>query len=142
MSNFLFSLWQRVLRDLGLRSTTRQVQLYKLDDSLIQSLQELAVREQRSEDEVASDLLSYALLQRDAAETNLAYWRSLSPREQQVAAMACLGYTNRQIAGRLMISHETVKTHMKHVLRKFGLHSKIELQQALANWDFSAWLEP
>jgi len=35
----------------------------------------------------------------------------------------------------------TVKTHMANVLRKFDLHSKIELRMALSDWDFSAWEE-
>jgi DNA-binding NarL/FixJ family response regulator len=134
------SFWQRLLRDLGLQNDPHQI--YQFDELLIRSMQDLAEREQRSEEEIAADLLSSALAQRDAADANLELWRALTPRQQQVAALACLGYTNRQVARRLMISPETVKTHMRHVLRKFNLHSKIELQQALAGWDFSAWLEP
>lgn len=133
------SFWQRLLRDLGLQRDPHQV--YEFDDVLLQSVQDLAEREQRPEDEIASDLLSFALAQRDAAEANLAPWGTLSPREQQVAALTCLNFTNHQIAWRLMISHETVKSHMRSVLHKFDLHSKVELQLALAGWDFSAWLE-
>ena len=49
------------------------------------------------------------------------------------------GCTNRQIAARLVLSPETVKTHLRSVLHKFGLRSKAELRQALAGWDFSGW---
>ncbi len=80
-----------------------------------------------------------ALVQRKTAEINLARWEALSPREQQVAALVCLGFTNRQIADHLVLSHETVKTHVRNVLYKFDLRSKAELRQALADWDFSAW---
>jgi len=129
---------QRLLHDLGMQDDARQ--MYEFDELLIQSVQELAEREQRSEDEVTSELLSVALKQRSEAETNLEIWGALSPREQQVAALASMGLTNRQIARRLVISPETVKSHMRNILRKFDLHSKLELQQALDGWDFTSWL--
>ena len=129
--------WQHLLRLLGLSRPTRLN--LKVDRSLIQSLQNLAQREQRAEKELAAELLSMALVQRKTAEINLARWEALSPREQQVAALVCLGFTNRQIADHLVLSHETVKTHVRNVLYKFDLRSKAELRQALADWDFSAW---
>ena len=64
-------------------------------------------------------------------------WETLTPREKCVAALGCLGYTNNQIAQRLTISQNTVKTHVRNVLRKFKLHSKDELRQYLNEWDFS-----
>ena len=139
MSGFFSSFWQRLLRDLGLRR--EQAQVYQFDDTLIQSVQELAEREQRPEEDIASDLLSYALARRGVAEASLEMWQRLTPREQQVAALTCLGCTNYQIASRLLISHETVKTHMRKILHKFNVHSKVELQQALDGWYFSDWGE-
>jgi DNA-binding NarL/FixJ family response regulator len=64
---------------------------------------------------------------------------SLSPREQDVLALTCLGYTNRQIAARLGISAGTVKSYIQNVLNKLALHSKVELRFAFYGWDFSAW---
>ena len=139
MSNFLSLFWQRLLHDLGLKREPEQV--YQLDDTLLQSVQYLAERERRSEEEIASDLLSFALEQRGVDEANMAIWDSLTPREKQVTALTCLNFTNYEIAYRLKISTETVKTHVRNVLRKFELHSKAELQMALVNWDFSAWLD-
>ncbi|MEW6718329.1 MAG: helix-turn-helix transcriptional regulator [Chloroflexota bacterium] len=55
------------------------------------------------------------------------------------AALTCLGGTNRQIAARLGISEETVKTHVASALHKIGVNSKAELRQLFADWDFSAW---
>jgi DNA-binding CsgD family transcriptional regulator len=63
----------------------------------------------------------------------------LSPREQQVAALVCLNYSNAQIAARLNISQSTVKTHVSNALRKFGLQRRTDLRLALAEWDFSAF---
>lgn len=133
-----FSLWQRLLCDLGLRPEDRRTS--SLDESLLQSVQELAEREQRPEAEVTSDLLAFALAQHDVDEDLLALWKTLTPREQQVAALVCLGFKNQEIARRLMISKETVKTHIRSILRKFGVHSKADLRMALYGWDFSAWI--
>lgn len=54
-------------------------------------------------------------------------------------ALVCLGYTNRQIAARLRLSVETIKTHIRRVLLKFGIHSKTDLRLMFSSWDFSEW---
>jgi DNA-binding CsgD family transcriptional regulator len=56
-----------------------------------------------------------------------------------VAALACLGYTTRQIAYRMEITPETVKSHMRNILAKFGVVNRIELRHRLEKVDFSAW---
>lgn len=67
-------------------------------------------------------------------------WDALSPREKQVAALVCAGLTGRQIAARLVVSPETVKTHVRHILRKFNLSSRRDLGRLLADWDLTPWL--
>ncbi|MBE3117956.1 MAG: helix-turn-helix transcriptional regulator [Candidatus Atribacteria bacterium] len=57
--------------------------------------------------------LASALAQRKTHGELYHRWQSLSPREQEVTALACRGYTNRQIAARLGVSAETVKTHVR-----------------------------
>ena len=115
---------------------------FALDDELHASLQNLAALEQRPIQEVATDLLQHALDERQAAAIRLKLWRELSPRQQDIAALVCLGYTNQQIGERLYISTETVKTHVRNVQRKLGVHTKLELRQMLNGWDFSAWEYP
>ncbi|MFL7892012.1 MAG: response regulator transcription factor [Anaerolineales bacterium] len=105
------------------------------------ALQELSRAELRPEHEIAKDLLANAITRQQTAEANLHRWRTLTPREQEVSALTCLKFTNIEIADRLMISPETVKTHIRNVLAKFNLHSKNELRQNLSEWDFSAWVE-
>jgi DNA-binding CsgD family transcriptional regulator len=105
------------------------------------ALHELSQSELRPEDEIAAELLANAIARHRAAEENLHRWRALTPREQEVSALTCLNFTNVQIADHLMISPETVKTHIRNVLAKFKLHSKNELRQNLSDWDFSAWAE-
>jgi DNA-binding NarL/FixJ family response regulator len=127
---------------MSLWKTIRQILNFpfvQVDHSILGELHALADQEGRSKDAVASELLNQALQQRRIAEQKLECWRTLSPRQQEVVALACLHYTNRQIAKRLAISKTTVSTHMRTILKKFGLHSKSELRLYLADWDFSAW---
>jgi len=115
--------------------------IFKVNAEDLRSLRGLAKQEGVPVEKLAAELLAFALSHRQLAEASLARWRTLSPREQQVAALICLNCTNRQIAARLVISPETVKTHVRNILHKFDLHSKVEMRQALADWDFSAWEE-
>jgi DNA-binding CsgD family transcriptional regulator len=124
--------WQLIQRFLGL-------QVIHLDQPTLHELQNLAEQENRPKEAVAADLLSFALVQRGAAETKLRRWQELSPREREVTALVCLSYTNRQIATHLSLSLPTVKTHVRNVLRKFGLSRRSDLRLVLAEWDFSAW---
>ena len=110
-----------------------------IDDALLADLDARAEQEQRPREVVARDLLAFALDQVEAGETYLEIWWTLSPREQQVAALVCLEYSNREIADRLMIAPNTVKTHVSKVLRKFNLPNRDTLRQVLFNWNFSSW---
>jgi len=112
------------------------------DAALLCSLRDLAAREQRPPEEVIASLLNQALQERRLAEEYWKRWQKLTRREQEVAALVCLNYTSRQIAAALVISPETVKTHVGNLLRKFGLSTRQELRQALAGWDFSTWEKP
>lgn len=132
------SFWERIKKAFGLHKSTANVR-FEVEEELIQTLQYLAEREHRPKDEMAADLLSYALARHEAAEVYRQNWEALSPREEQVAALICLGYTNREIAERLVIAMDTVKTHVRSVLRKFEMGSKAEMRHAMVDWDFSAW---
>jgi DNA-binding CsgD family transcriptional regulator len=140
MKSLFTSLWRRFTRERGPQPDS--LRTYQAQESWQQQLQDWAGSEQRAREALTSDLLSYAIARREVAEAYLYCWRSLSPREQEVTALICLNYTNRQIARRLVISPQTVKSHVRSLLGKFGLHSKAELRRALADWDFSAWGEP
>ena len=130
-------LWERLLRALGYQRV-RQV-TFEARQDLLEAVQELADQESRLPEQVTTDLIRQALAQRRAAEFYVDRWQQLTPREQQVAALVCLNYTNHQIAARLTISPDTVKTHVHHLLAKFDLHRKADLRVTLSGWDFSAW---
>jgi DNA-binding CsgD family transcriptional regulator len=131
-------LWQRLLSRLGLRPDPG-FHTYELDEDLHLALEKLASQEQRPAGELAAEMLASAMANRHTAEGLWRRWLSLSPREQETAALTCLGFTNRQIAARLGVSSETVKTHLHNALAKFNLHGKAQLRMLLSSWDFSAW---
>jgi DNA-binding NarL/FixJ family response regulator len=57
-------------------------------------------------------------------------WRigsRLTMREKAIVEILMRGFSNREIANELAIKEGTVKTHLKHVYRKTGLHSRFEL---------------
>ena len=50
----------------------------------------------------------------------------LTRRESDVLRLLAQGLTQDEIAGRLEISSKTVSTHIEHVLRKLGVHSRAQ----------------
>jgi DNA-binding CsgD family transcriptional regulator len=128
------SFWLRLLHALGFYTPVEKT--YYLDEEVVKSLQMLAEQEQRSEGEVAAHLITNAVSRRRASRETLTRWLSLSPREQQVAMMICHNYTTGEMAAQLVVSTNTVKTHIRSVLHKFNVHSRGELRLVLTDFDF------
>lgn len=57
-------------------------------------------------------------------------WESLSPAQLAVAQLLGEGLTNRQIGARLFISPHTVDTHVRHILRKLDVRSRVAVAVA------------
>ncbi|WP_410596090.1 response regulator [Amycolatopsis sp. lyj-23] len=53
-------------------------------------------------------------------------WRSLTEREQEILVAIGHGWTNGEIAERLVLSESTVKTHVGRVLAKIGARDRIQ----------------
>ena len=56
----------------------------------------------------------------------------LTPQELQIALLLTTGRTTRETAAALFLSPKTVEYHLRHVYQKLGIHSRDELEQALA----------
>ena len=54
-------------------------------------------------------------------------WESLTETEHKVIALVAQRLSNPEVAERLFISRHTVESHLKHIYRKLGLSSRLEL---------------
>ncbi|MCI5764243.1 response regulator [Actinobacillus porcinus] len=71
---------------------------------------------------VLSESIKNLLLERHSAQSPL---DSLTDREMGVLQLIATGLSNKQIAGKLFISEETVKAHIRNLLRKLNVHSRV-----------------
>ena len=117
----------------------KEARLFSLDAELVSGIQLSAEAQGRTEEEILSDWANAGQTQVSREAAAGTKWDSLSEREQEVLALVCMGKRNYEIAGILGIVNETVKTHLQHIFRKFGLRSKKELRLLLRDWDFASW---
>lgn len=71
---------------------------------------------------VLSDAVKQRLLEQHAANDPL---QLLTDREMDVLKLIATGLSNKQIASQLFISEETVKVHIRNLLRKLNVHSRV-----------------
>jgi DNA-binding NarL/FixJ family response regulator len=95
---------------------------------LLKDAENLALRDQivivsrghTALDPLAADLLADLVVQGGSAA------ELLSTREMDVLRLMALGLTNREIAGKLFISENTTKGHVKVILSKLGVRGRLE----------------
>jgi DNA-binding CsgD family transcriptional regulator len=90
-----------------------------------------AYAEGRGLDEDAA--VAYATRARGERRRPAHGWDSLTATEANVARLAAAGLTNKQIAERLLMGAETVKTHMARVYDKLDVHTRARLTTAVTN---------
>jgi DNA-binding NarL/FixJ family response regulator len=69
----------------------------------------------------------------DGARSLPARWDALGPRERQIAALLAEGKSYKEIATALGMGLSSVCTRVKTVYLKLGVHSKLDLQRAVAD---------
>ena len=80
----------------------------------------------------ASALVNRAIREANAAgarprRTALRGREALTQRERQVASLAAEGYSNKEIAGKLVVTVKTVEWHLGHAYTKLGVNSRRDL---------------
>jgi predicted ATPase/DNA-binding CsgD family transcriptional regulator len=100
-----------------------------IDRGLRDALPDGAYAAARSEGAELSteDALEWARRTRGPRGRPTGGWESLTPTEARVLELATDGLSNRQIAERMFVSSETVKTHFGHIFKKINVHSRVEL---------------
>jgi DNA-binding NarL/FixJ family response regulator len=73
-----------------------------------------------------ASLLSRLIHRRRDQDQLLRRLGTLTKREREVLALLSQGLDNAGIAARLVISPETVRTHIQNVITKLGVHSRLE----------------
>ena len=68
----------------------------------------------------------FGLFEGRAEETSTALHPHLTPRQVEVLRLLEHGCSTTQIARELHLSPETVRNHVRHVLRALGVHSRLE----------------
>jgi DNA-binding NarL/FixJ family response regulator len=68
----------------------------------------------------------FARLRPSAGAATVPALATLTPRETEVLRLVAEGLSNQQVAGRLVVTEETVKTHVSRVLRKLGLRDRTQ----------------
>lgn len=109
------------------------------DGELLVSLERLARYRGSTLRKTAADMLARELKSVEMDRKIQLKWQALTEREQQVAALVCLQLSTNQIATRLQIAPETVRSHVHNILTKMGLPNRVALRQLLGDWDFSEW---
>jgi DNA-binding NarL/FixJ family response regulator len=73
---------------------------------------------------IGSTYVSPELVQAIAANELTHHPRTLTDRERQMLARVADGLSNEQIGDRLMLSPETVRTHIRNAMRKLDTHTR------------------
>jgi DNA-binding NarL/FixJ family response regulator len=71
-------------------------------------------------------LLAQVAREREAKRDALILLNDLTDREREILQLLAEGLRNDDIAGRLFISPQTVQTHVRNILGKLRVHSKLE----------------
>lgn len=71
-----------------------------------------------------NELLARAL--REAPAPMTLDQADLTPREREILALLAQGWSNKLIARELDLAVGTIKVHVKHILKKLGLKSRVE----------------
>jgi predicted ATPase/class 3 adenylate cyclase/DNA-binding CsgD family transcriptional regulator len=126
----LFAAAERARAEIGIARVPPEAEHWAaIDAALREALGQEAYEAARAEGAELStaDALEWARRARGPRLRPPGGWESLTPTELKVVELVAQGLTNPQVAERMFISKETVKTHLAHVFRKLGVRGRAEL---------------
>jgi two-component system NarL family response regulator len=96
-------------------------------DEVSEAIRSVSAGQSRLSPSMAAKLLTeFAAMSKRAAETRQLPAPRLTEREMEVLRLVAQGLNNRDIGGKLFISENTVKNHIRNILEKLHLHSRME----------------
>ena len=95
-------------------------------EDMIQQLHQAAVGKMVISDRLTT-LLAEALRSNKPQQNSRSDFDSLTPREKDILRLIADGLSNKMIGRKLDISDGTVKVHVKHLLKKLNLRSRVEV---------------
>jgi DNA-binding NarL/FixJ family response regulator len=96
-------------------------------DEVAEAVRSVWAGQSRISPSMASKLLTeFAAMSKRAAERQKLPAPRLTEREMEVLKLVAQGMNNRDIAKELFISENTVKNHIRNILEKLRLHSRME----------------
>jgi len=81
--------------------------------------------------EFLGELVTLGLGREAVREQVAASLQDLTPRELEVLLLITEGLTDRQIAARISVTWETVRTHVKRIREKLGVSNRAYLRRML-----------
>jgi RNA polymerase sigma factor (sigma-70 family) len=93
---------------------------------VIAAVRSLGTGEQVLAQDEVIELLRLASRRREQQQAVTQAVQRLTPRERQVLQAVAKGLSDREIAERLHVSHETVRTHLVNIFGKLGVESRLQ----------------
>jgi RNA polymerase sigma factor (sigma-70 family) len=95
-------------------------------EEIVEAVRRLAGGERLVSPEEMKDLLRLAARQRDKSHDAQIALGRLTPREREVLQLLSEGLSDKEIAHRLVVSVETVRSHMVNLLGKLEVQSRLQ----------------
>ena len=102
-------------------------------DTLIDSIHELLNGGAPMSSEIALKVVSSF----EETKNRKLQYPSLTARENKILEMLAMGFGNKEIANKLFVSVNTVRTHIGHIYEKLHVHNRIEALNKIkkaTNW--------
>jgi len=111
---------RKINQDLELEKLNREIQQYILRLDELQNKEQ--ARKEAEQYSPSKPSIEYVI-------TKLAKEHKLTPRQLEILELILQGYSNKEIAQKLFISNNTVKTHIHHLYEKLNVKNRMEIIQ-------------